>query len=127
MQGFTPILDEAGKITGYKTSIGGADTVFPFKKGTVLPLGTIEWTHYSGKTNTYDFSQVIKDAGLNPSDYTAENIFFRPKATTYKSYSNATQTVERGYTYTDGIVTTTSGYVGSMYILTVTSLCYLVA
>lgn len=127
LQGFTPILDETGKITGYKTAVGGADTVFPFKKGTVLPLGTIEWTHYSGKTNTYDFSQVIKDAGLNPSDYTAENIFFRPKATTYKSYSNATQTVERGYTYTDGIVTTTSGYVGSMHILTVTSLCYLVA
>lgn len=28
--GFTPIIDEAGKITGYKTTIGGADTVFPF-------------------------------------------------------------------------------------------------
>lgn len=28
--GFTPIVDESGKITGYKTKIGGADTVFPF-------------------------------------------------------------------------------------------------
>ncbi len=32
--GFTPIIDlETGEITGYTTSIGGADTVFPFKKG----------------------------------------------------------------------------------------------
>lgn len=29
--GFTPVIDETtGKITGYKTEIGGADTVFPF-------------------------------------------------------------------------------------------------
>ena len=30
--GFTPVIDENGKITGYKTTVGGADTVFPFKK-----------------------------------------------------------------------------------------------
>lgn len=28
--GFTPVIDDTGKITGYKTKIGGADTVFPF-------------------------------------------------------------------------------------------------
>lgn len=29
--GFTPVIDETtGEITGYKTAIGGADTVFPF-------------------------------------------------------------------------------------------------
>lgn len=29
--GFKPIIDETtGKITGYKTTLGGADTVFPF-------------------------------------------------------------------------------------------------
>lgn len=29
--GFKPVIDEStGKITGYKTTIGGADTVFPF-------------------------------------------------------------------------------------------------
>ncbi len=27
------VYDEAGKITGYKTKIGGADTVFPFSGG----------------------------------------------------------------------------------------------
>lgn len=30
LKGFEPILDSTGKITGYKTSVGGADTVFPF-------------------------------------------------------------------------------------------------
>ena len=31
MGGFLPIIDPAtGKITGYKTNVGGADTVFPF-------------------------------------------------------------------------------------------------
>lgn len=33
--GFTPIIDETGKITGYKTSVGDADTVFPFNN--ILP------------------------------------------------------------------------------------------
>ena len=33
--GFTPVIDEnTGEITGYTTTIGGADTVFPFKKCT---------------------------------------------------------------------------------------------
>lgn len=30
LKDFEPILDSTGKITGYKTSVGGADTVFPF-------------------------------------------------------------------------------------------------
>lgn len=30
LAGFTPILNAAGRIIGYKTDIGGADTVFPF-------------------------------------------------------------------------------------------------
>lgn len=31
MGGFVPIIDPTtGKITGYKTTVGGADTVFPF-------------------------------------------------------------------------------------------------
>lgn len=33
--GFTPVIDETtGKITGYKTTIGGEDTVFPFRSAT---------------------------------------------------------------------------------------------
>ena len=34
LQGFTPVIDPTtGKIIGYKTAIGGADTVFPFSSG----------------------------------------------------------------------------------------------
>lgn len=32
LKDFEPILDSTGKITGYKTAIGGADTVFPFSR-----------------------------------------------------------------------------------------------
>ena len=39
LQGFSPILDETGKITGYKTT-AGADTVFPFNSND-LTMG--EW------------------------------------------------------------------------------------
>lgn len=31
--GFTPVIDSTGEITGYKTTVGGADTVFPFSSG----------------------------------------------------------------------------------------------
>lgn len=37
--------DETGKITGYKTKIGGADTVFPFKNG-----ADVVWTNPSPNT-----------------------------------------------------------------------------
>ena len=41
--GFEPVIDETGKITGYKTSVGGADTVFPFNNGvTLLENGSID-------------------------------------------------------------------------------------
>ena len=40
--GFKPVIDETtGEITGYKTTIGGADTVFPFKGNlTIEEIGT---------------------------------------------------------------------------------------
>lgn len=37
--GFEPICDATGKITGYKTDIGGADTVFPFNDKHFMPKG----------------------------------------------------------------------------------------
>ena len=111
---------------GFNTSpTRGADTFSPFK-GTVLYLGTVDWTHYLSKTNTYNFSQVIRDAGLDPNDYTADDIFFRPKSTSYKSYTNSNATLTREYTYSNGVITTTAGYVGDMWVLNVTDLCYLV-
>lgn len=40
--------DESGKITGYKTKNGGADTVFPFKSGSNFEL-LHSGSHYSSK------------------------------------------------------------------------------
>lgn len=33
-------MDNTGKLTGYKTDVGGADTVFPFKSGILIPVLT---------------------------------------------------------------------------------------
>lgn len=46
--------DESGKITGYKTKIGGADTVFPFKSSNSLAL-IVRWGSYSGGSSTVPF------------------------------------------------------------------------
>lgn len=44
--GFQPIVDPStGKITGYKTDVGGADTVFPFSGNIKLKV-TQKWRHY---------------------------------------------------------------------------------
>lgn len=61
--GFTPIINDAGKITGYKTSVGGADTVFPFSgleyvydKGTFYNLiSTFEYKT-TNKTKVLNFN-----------------------------------------------------------------------
>ena len=47
MGGFHPIIDpETGKITGYKTAVGGADTVFPFNSRiTKTRLNRYYWIH----------------------------------------------------------------------------------
>lgn len=40
LQGFTPVINQStGEMTGYKTTIGGADTVFPFTKGLKYETG----------------------------------------------------------------------------------------
>lgn len=63
--GFTPIIDETGKITGYKTSIGGADTVFPFSQSLTVSKAASYYqsdTVYLGETDTYsvdNFSKMI--------------------------------------------------------------------
>ena len=52
--GFTPVIDEvSGQITGYKTTIGGADTVFPFSTGTVIQLSETPLSSFS--INVSDF------------------------------------------------------------------------
>lgn len=47
--GFKPVIDETtGEITGYKTMIGGADTVFPFKSGKLSII-----SYVSSQTDSY--------------------------------------------------------------------------
>ena len=65
MKGFTPIVDETGKITGYKTTVGGADTVFPFNSSSSIYLITqITVTKFSrdmtSKENLYINDDYIK-------------------------------------------------------------------
>lgn len=48
--GFTPIIDDTGKITGYKTNVGGADTVFPFKGGEISVASLIIGKYAGGNS-----------------------------------------------------------------------------
>ena len=49
--GFTPVIDSTGKITGYTTTIGGADTVFPFSNINTIKISITTWTSFSGNIN----------------------------------------------------------------------------
>lgn len=56
LKGFEPVIDEnTGKMTGYKTAVGGADTVFPFS--------TIQFSEISSSNTS--FSPKIETVG-NP-------------------------------------------------------------
>lgn len=55
--GFVPVIDPAtGKITGYKTAVGGADTVFPFSSFEELLSSTIYTNSNSVGKPTYPTS-----------------------------------------------------------------------
>lgn len=67
--------DESGKITGYKTKIGGADTVFPFKNG-----ADVVWTNPSPKaemkstvTVNFDFTKYSHIAISLKGHYSQSN------------------------------------------------------
>lgn len=76
--GFKPVIDETtGEITGYKTEIGGADTVFPFRSGNTpcMVLTTINSSINLIATFTY-FNEEGIPAGVNiyaNSDVTYSN------------------------------------------------------
>lgn len=57
LKGFEPVLDSSGKMTGYKTTVGGADTVFPFSK-TCEPIGTFT---ASTSTQTFNVASICPD------------------------------------------------------------------
>lgn len=99
------VFDETGKITGYKTKTGGADTVFPFKSEPTVIVeeasltyrgsGTynISTTNY-GKSATWSFNTPMKN-GKYPVV-----IGFKKTSVNQQSGSdqNITDTVELSYT-----------------------------
>lgn len=53
--------DESGKITGYKTKIGGADTVFPFSSANKVTIkGICIYNTYYGNTEILDVTIDVK-------------------------------------------------------------------
>ena len=68
--GFTPIIDpDTGKITGYTTIVGGADTVFPFSGGNsgapIFPFKIVLSSSGSNGSGTSTFIGCItKDGGV---------------------------------------------------------------
>lgn len=59
LKGFEPVLDTTGQITGYKTSVGGADTVFPFRKEPQFLSDNIIYNRYIKYTNTSSRDQLV--------------------------------------------------------------------
>lgn len=74
--------DESGKITGYKTKIGGADTVFPFS---------------SVGLNKYSISGTFQPSYLEISDITISDYDFFEITTSdyYTIYGNIGQMIAR--------------------------------
>lgn len=74
LQGFTPIINEStGEITGYKTTIGGADTVFPFSKLKTVVNVTSDVKPTEKITVTYD-NELIAFIAIN-NTYNERHMF----------------------------------------------------
>lgn len=60
-------MDETGKITGYKTCVGGADTVFPFSSDIIVhPFHTASYyTFERDAKDVYVFARDNSGAPLN--------------------------------------------------------------
>lgn len=64
--GFTPVIDETGKITGYKTKIGGADSVFPFSEELIeqTVTKTVTYNNSNEQKVTFTFSNLKEVVGV---------------------------------------------------------------
>ena len=70
MGGFLPIIDPAtGKITGYKTDVGGADTVFPFSGSYTVIFRLTLSVH--GWTDEKNYGSLV---GILRPKYLMENV-----------------------------------------------------
>lgn len=60
--GFTPVINETtGEITGYKTAIGGADTVFPFSCDDNINISGAELIYENSMPNSEEETIVLKN------------------------------------------------------------------
>ena len=108
---------ETGQLTGYKTNIGGADTVFPFSKGGNITLIKSE-VSFTIKTNTKATNSSLKiDVKEIISDYeslTVDNFFMIIESYTCAT-SNSRITLTRSYDASAGEYTITASATASSW------------
>ena len=125
--GFTPVIDETGKITGYKTK-AGADTVFPFSGGCNI-IKTL--THGQNQALAYTFtddyeSVILATANVDDAGNHAPSVKVSSGTTSRITYSykqNGSRylnfavyklsNIPKGGT----ITVTVGGYLGVSYII----------
>lgn len=86
LQGFHPVIDpETGQMTGYKTTVGGADTVFPFSSVNKITIKLRIWGTWSYDTRTlYDTTATIVYT-KSPSGWTSSTQGFESKSVSISS------------------------------------------
>lgn len=111
MGGFTPVIDEnTGQITGYRTTKGGADTVFPFNKASEpIYLGNGTSFNIGSLVPNVDYTKLTSDnfivgvSALASSSYTGSS----------KSYSGSILdgfTLTKSYNASTGILSLSGTY-----------------
>lgn len=77
LKGFEPVINEAtGQITGYKTALGGADTVFPFRRNFKITIncsiGAITSEGSLAAVGTHNLVLTSKDGNITASSNTLD-------------------------------------------------------
>ena len=104
--GFEPVIDDStGKITGYKTTIGGADTVFPFSSSGEL--------YYLGSKSSIDISNI-----QGYEDFTSDNFIVIPDSGSVTASNNNAATSNYLYSVS-GNISISKSYNSSKGILAV--------
>lgn len=76
---------ETGQMTGYKTTVGGADTVFPFSSVNKITIKLRIWGTWSYDTRTlYDTAATIVYT-KSPSGWTSSTQGFESKSVSISS------------------------------------------
>ena len=118
LQSFTPVIDEnTGKMTGYKTSVGGADTVFPFSDNSGGLKLLWENPNPSTAANTVvatcdysDYKYLIVNCKNGSNSTTADHTqIIRPNETNALVNIGLSAGYSRSITYGDNQISFTTG------------------